>query len=83
MKGRRFGHTPIGLKYVADIREADLADLEDVITAVVEVQDVAIIAKASNAYIDVNTIVDDNNNLLEVLYEDNKAESMIQVADLV
>ena len=68
---------------MADIREADLADLEDVITAVVEVQDVAIIAKASNAYIDVNTIVDDNNNLLEVLYEDNKAESMIQVADLV
>ena len=68
---------------MADIREADLADLEDVITAMVEVQDVAIIAKASNAYIDVNTIVDDNNNLLEVLYEDNKAESMIQVADLV
>ena len=68
---------------VATNWEADLADFEDTDAIVVDANDVTIAAKALNAYIGVDTIVDDSNNLLEVLREDNKAKSMHQAADLV
>ena len=49
-------------------------DFEDSDVAVVEAEDVIIVTKVSNAYIDVDAIVDDNSNLEEVMCDDNKAE---------
>ena len=70
-------------KYVDAIREMDLADFEDADAAVVEAEDVVIVAEASNTYIDVDVISDNNNDLLEVLCKDNEAKFMLQAANLV
>ena len=50
-------------KQVAVIWDVGLVDFEDANTSVVEAEDVDIVTKASDAYIDVDAIVDNNKVL--------------------